>query len=290
MTPDDVSSSRFKAGRVGSTAATIFAEMSALAIATESVNLGQGFPDYRRPGLHAGRRPSGHRRRASTSTRRAAASAPLRQAIAATVRATTAWSTTPTPRCSSPPAPPRRWPPRSWPSSIPATRSSPSSPSTTPTPPRSPWPVAGSGRRRAVRPGLPPRPGRAAGGVHPAHEAAARSTPRTTRPARSSARAELAAIAELASRHDVLVVCDEVYEHLVFDDAEHLPLADFPGHAGAHHPDLLGGQDVLRHRLEDRLGAGPGAADHRADRGQAVPDLRLRGAVPARGGPGARRG
>jgi N-succinyldiaminopimelate aminotransferase len=27
----------------------------------------------------------------------------------------------------------------------------------------------------------------------------------------------------------VLVICDEVYEHLVFDDAEHLPLARFPG-------------------------------------------------------------
>jgi N-succinyldiaminopimelate aminotransferase len=27
----------------------------------------------------------------------------------------------------------------------------------------------------------------------------------------------------------VLVVCDEVYEHLVFDDAQHLPLATFPG-------------------------------------------------------------
>ena len=26
-----------------------------------------------------------------------------------------------------------------------------------------------------------------------------------------------------------LVICDEVYEHLTFDDAEHLPLATFPG-------------------------------------------------------------
>ena len=30
-------------------------------------------------------------------------------------------------------------------------------------------------------------------------------------------------------QHDVLVICDEVYEHLTFDDAEHLPLASFPG-------------------------------------------------------------
>jgi N-succinyldiaminopimelate aminotransferase len=32
-----------------------------------------------------------------------------------------------------------------------------------------------------------------------------------------------------ALQHDVLVICDEVYEHLTFDDAKHLPLATFPG-------------------------------------------------------------
>ncbi|MFE9440331.1 pyridoxal phosphate-dependent aminotransferase [Streptomyces sp. NPDC006602] len=42
-------------------------------------------------------------------------------------------------------------------------------------------------------------------------------------------RAELTAIAELAVERDLLVVTDEVYEHLVFDEAEHLPLATFPG-------------------------------------------------------------
>ncbi|BCM67823.1 putative N-succinyldiaminopimelate aminotransferase [Streptomyces sp. EAS-AB2608] len=42
-------------------------------------------------------------------------------------------------------------------------------------------------------------------------------------------RAELAAVAELAVERDLLVVTDEVYEHLVFDAAEHLPLAAFPG-------------------------------------------------------------
>lgn len=42
-------------------------------------------------------------------------------------------------------------------------------------------------------------------------------------------RAELTAIAELAVERDLLVVTDEVYEHLVFDDAGHLPLATLPG-------------------------------------------------------------
>lgn len=42
-------------------------------------------------------------------------------------------------------------------------------------------------------------------------------------------REELAAIAALAVERDLLVVTDEVYEHLVFDDAEHIPIATFPG-------------------------------------------------------------
>jgi len=40
---------------------------------------------------------------------------------------------------------------------------------------------------------------------------------------------DLAEIARLAVRHDVLVICDEVYEHLLFDGAVHRPLASFPG-------------------------------------------------------------
>ena len=44
-------------------------------------------------------------------------------------------------------------------------------------------------------------------------------------------RAELAAVAELACSRDLLVVTDEVYEHLVFD-GEHVPVASLPGMAG----------------------------------------------------------
>ncbi|KQX09419.1 aminotransferase [Streptomyces sp. Root431] len=42
-------------------------------------------------------------------------------------------------------------------------------------------------------------------------------------------RAELTAVAELAIERDLLVVTDEVYEHLVFDGTEHIPLASLPG-------------------------------------------------------------
>ncbi|WP_436771834.1 pyridoxal phosphate-dependent aminotransferase [Yinghuangia sp. YIM S09857] len=41
-------------------------------------------------------------------------------------------------------------------------------------------------------------------------------------------REELTAVAELAVEHDLLVITDEVYEHLVFD-GEHIPLATLPG-------------------------------------------------------------
>jgi len=42
-------------------------------------------------------------------------------------------------------------------------------------------------------------------------------------------RAELQLIAELCLEHDLIAITDEVYEHLVYDDAEHIPLATLPG-------------------------------------------------------------
>ena len=41
--------------------------------------------------------------------------------------------------------------------------------------------------------------------------------------------AELAAVAEVACDRDLLVVTDEVYEHLTFDGVPHRPLATYPG-------------------------------------------------------------
>lgn len=42
-------------------------------------------------------------------------------------------------------------------------------------------------------------------------------------------RGELEVVAQVARENDLLVVTDEVYEHLVYDDHEHVPLATLPG-------------------------------------------------------------
>ena len=42
-------------------------------------------------------------------------------------------------------------------------------------------------------------------------------------------REELQAVADIAIEHDLVVITDEVYEHLVFDSHEHIPLATLPG-------------------------------------------------------------
>jgi N-succinyldiaminopimelate aminotransferase len=42
-------------------------------------------------------------------------------------------------------------------------------------------------------------------------------------------REELQAVADVAVEHDLVVVTDEVYEHLVFDGREHVPICTLPG-------------------------------------------------------------
>ncbi|MFB9311590.1 pyridoxal phosphate-dependent aminotransferase [Nocardioides plantarum] len=44
-------------------------------------------------------------------------------------------------------------------------------------------------------------------------------------------RAEVEAVAALAIEHDLTVITDEVYEHLVFEGSEHVPIATLPGMA-----------------------------------------------------------
>ena len=220
-------SSRFKAARVGSTATTIFAEMSALAIATDSVNLGQGFPDYDGPAFML-----------ETAERAIADGVnqyppgrgitPLRQAVV---------------DHSS----------RHYGLTYDADTEV----------------VITTGATEALASAILAfvDPGDEVIALEPFYDSYAASvalaggrivgvgvfgpdftldldelhravSPRTKMILVNSphnptgavlGRDELSAIAALAIEHDLLVVCDEVYEHLVFDDVEHLPLAAFPG-------------------------------------------------------------
>ena len=75
-------------------------------------------------------------------------------------------------------------------------------------------------------------------------------------------RAEMELIASLCIEHDVLAITDEVYEHLVFD-GEHVPLASLPGMRERTVVILVGRQDLLVHRLEDRAHLRAGS-DHQS--------------------------
>ena len=206
---------------------TIFAEMSALALAT---GLGQprpGLPRHRRSGRGRRGRDRRHPRRGTTSTPRARASPTCAWRSPSTSNGSMAWLSTLTPRSWSPRVRPRRSPRRCSAWSTPATRWSRSSRSTTPTrlhrdgrwaqgagdAARARLP---SGRRPAARRGDRPHP------ADPAQHAA--------QPDRHGADPdELQAVADLAIERDLLVVTDEVYEHMTYDVA-HRPDCHAAGH------------------------------------------------------------
>ncbi|HEU5485364.1 MAG TPA: pyridoxal phosphate-dependent aminotransferase [Microlunatus sp.] len=227
MVATDSASSRYKAARVGSTATTIFAEMSALALATNSVNLGQGFPDYDGPAFML-----------ETAERAIATGinqyppgrgiAELRRAVVGHARRHYGLDYDPDREV-----------------------------------------IITTGATEALAAAILAfvDPGDEVVALEPFYDSYAASvalaggrivgvgvfgpdftldteelrravTRRTKMILVNSphnptgavlGRAELATIAELAVEHDLLVVCDEVYEHLTFDGVEHLPLAGFPG-------------------------------------------------------------
>ena len=57
------------------------------------------------------------------------------------------------------------------------------------------------------------------------------STRRTTRPARCFTRAELEEIAALCRKWDAIAVTDEIYDHILYDGAAHVPMASLDGMA-----------------------------------------------------------
>ena len=127
-------------------------------------------------------------------------------------------ATTRTARSWSPSAPRRRWPSRSRPSSTRATRSSSTSPRT--------WPTSRASPSRAACRCSCPRPRRTAG-RSTRRKLEAAITPRTKAlflgyPCNPTGAvldpAQLRAIADIAQRHDLIVISDEIYDRLVYGD------------------------------------------------------------------------
>ena len=102
-------------------------------------------------------------------------------------------------------------------------------------------------------------------------------------------RAELQAVADVAIEHDLVVITDEVYEHLVFDDHEHVPLATLPGMFERTLTLSSAGKSYSFTGWKVGWATGPAAAGRRGARRQAVADLHLRLAAPAGGRARARR-
>ncbi len=78
--------------------------------------------------------------------------------------------------------------------------------------------------------GVRARP-RRAGGAPRRTPASSCSTRPTTRPGACSRATSWRASRGSAEAHDLIAITDEVYEHLVYDDAVHVPLATLPGMA-----------------------------------------------------------
>ena len=187
-------------------------------------------------------------------------------------------STTPTPRCSSPPARPRRSPARCSRCASRATRSSPSSRTTTRTPRASRSPARTGVSCSCARPTASFDPDALARAITPTHALILLNSPHNPT-GKVFSRDELELIARLCVEHDLVVVTDEVYEHLVFD-GRHVPLATLPGMRERTVTISSGGKTFSCTGW--KIGwvcAPPDLVDRGAD-GQAVPHLRQRRAVP----------
>ena len=261
--------------------------MSALAARTGAINLGQGFPDTDGPPEPAGGRRRRDPRRRATSTRRARASRSCARRSPRTSGASTAWTSTRTREVAGHRRRhrgDRRRPARR--SSTRATRSSCFEPyydsyaasdrdGRRRPGARSPLRFAATYALRAEAPARP-RSARAPGcscSTRPHNPTG------TVLTARRAGRGRRAAPASTT----LLVVTDEVYEHLVFDGAAHVPLATLPGmrertltisSAGKTFSSPAGRSAGSRAR--------PSWSTAVRD-GQAVPHLRQRRAVPAGG-------
>ncbi len=101
-------------------------------------------------------------------------------------------------------------------------------------------------------------------------------------------RDELQAVADVALEHDLVVITDEVYEHLTFGRPRARTPRDAARHVRAHPDAVERGQELQRDRLEGRLGDRPGRPRRRGPRRQAVAHLHLGCPATTGGHPRAR--
>ena len=92
---------------------------------------------------------------------------------------------------------------------------------------------------------------------------------------------ELALVAEVAIEHDLVVVTDEVYEHLVFPGATHVPIATLPGMAERTLTISSGGKTFNTTGWKIGWACGPAPLVSAASCREAVLDVRQRRTVPA---------
>ena len=96
---------------------------------------------------------------------------------------------------------------------------------------------------------------------------------------------ELGFIAELVLRHDAYAICDEVYEHLIFDGDRHIPLMTLPGMRERSMRIGSAGKTFSLTGWKVGYVTAPAAARHQRGEGAPEPDLH-HGAQSAAGGRG----
>jgi methionine aminotransferase len=92
---------------------------------------------------------------------------------------------------------------------------------------------------------------------------------------------DLMELAALTRDTDIVVLADEVYEHIVFDAAASPERRQPSGTGCAQHRRLVFRQDLSHHRLEDRLRAGASRTDARVSQGPSVQRVYGQYAMPA---------
>ncbi|MGY4487249.1 hypothetical protein ACVWWR_006440 [Bradyrhizobium sp. LM3.2] len=95
-------------------------------------------------------------------------------------------------------------------------------------------------------------------------------------------REDLELLARYCQEFDVIAICDEVWEHVTFDEHKHIPLITMPGMRDRTIKVGSARQDLLADGLEDRLRLRRAAAAARRRQGAPVPDLHHRAQPPGR--------